>query len=114
MREIRLIDLGVLSALQSQVVYHAISVGVSTDQPDTLALNMPSQRCVSIGSYQECSKDIDTEFCRQHGIPIYRSCSRPYSIGNAPSARPRESTRTFCTCLSKRIGRAASMRTISR
>jgi len=68
MRQLRLIDLGDVSALRSHAAYHALAVGA----PEALLLAVPGERYVSIGAYQELARDIDSAFCREQAIPVYR------------------------------------------
>ena len=72
MRNIRLIDMGKVSALQSHTIYHALSHGTRLNQPDTILLSVPAERYVSLGLYQEFAKDTDPEYCRAHNIPVFR------------------------------------------
>jgi hypothetical protein len=64
MKEIRLLDLGFVSALHSQTVYHAVGHAMTEDSPDTIILVTPDQRYVCIGYHQDLEQEIDLDYCR--------------------------------------------------
>ena len=72
MRKIRLLDLGTVSALRSQTVYHAVAHAMTEDTPDTIILVSPAEPYVCIGYHQELDKEVDLDYCRAHGLPVYR------------------------------------------
>ncbi len=72
MNDIRLLDLGLTSPVRSQTIYHALAYALDVDSPDTLILVAPSNPYVCIGFHQELEKEVDVEYCRAHGLPIYR------------------------------------------
>ena len=72
MRKIRLLDLGTVSALRSQTVYHAVAHAMTEDTPDTIILVSPAEPYVCIGYHQELEKEVDLDYCRAHGLPVYR------------------------------------------
>ena len=72
MDPIRLLDLGFVSPLHSQTVYHAVGHAMTADSPDTIILVSPNRPYVCIGYHQELEKEIDVDYCRAHGLPIYR------------------------------------------
>lgn len=71
-RPIRLLDLGLVPSVRSQTVYHAVAHAFDADSPDTIILVAPSDPYVCIGYHQELEKEVDTEYCRAAGLPIYR------------------------------------------
>ena len=72
MNPIRLLDLGLVSPLHSQTVYHAVGCAMTADSPDTIILVSPDQPYVCIGYHQELEKEVDLEYCRARALPVYR------------------------------------------
>jgi lipoate-protein ligase A len=72
MSSIRLLDLGFVSPLHSQTVYHAVGHAMTADSPDTIILVSPEQPYVCIGYHQDLEKEVDLEYCRSAGLPVYR------------------------------------------
>jgi lipoate-protein ligase A len=69
---IRLLDLGFVSPLHSQTVYHAIGHAMSADSPDTIVLVSPDRPYVCVGYHQEMEKEVDLHYCRTKDLPVYR------------------------------------------
>jgi lipoate-protein ligase A len=72
MDPVRLLDLGVVSALLSQTVYHAAGHAMTAEGPDTIILVSPDRPYVCIGYHQEIEKEVDLEYCRARWLPVYR------------------------------------------
>lgn len=72
MNEIRLVDLGLVAPVRSQTIYHAVAYALDENSPDTIILVGPTNPYVCIGFHQELDKEVDVEYCRAHGLPIYR------------------------------------------
>ena len=72
MNTIRLLDLGFVSALRSQTVYHAVAHAMTEETPDTIILVSPSDPYVCAGFHQDLEKEVDLDFCRRTGLPVYR------------------------------------------
>jgi lipoate-protein ligase A len=80
MHPVRLLDLGHVSPLHSQTVYHAVGYamtpvpsGVEGDgSRDTVILVSPDRPYVCIGYHQELEKEVDLGYCHAHGLPVYR------------------------------------------
>jgi lipoate-protein ligase A len=72
MRKIRVLDLGSVSAVRSQTVYHAAAYAMTEDTPDTIILVSPDQPYVCIGYHQDPEKEVDLAYCRAHGLPVLR------------------------------------------
>ncbi len=72
MPSIRLLDLGFVSPLRSQTVYHAVAYAMDENTPDTIIMVSPSAPYVCIGYHQEMEKEVDLDYCAVHGLPIYR------------------------------------------
>jgi lipoate-protein ligase A len=71
-RTIRLLDLGTVSPLRSQTVYHAVAHAMNENTPDTIILVTPGQPYVCIGYHQEIAKEVDLDYCAAHGLHVYR------------------------------------------
>lgn len=69
---IRLLDLGTVSYLRSQTLYHALAYARTEGTPDTILLVSPKEPYACVGFHQEVEKEIDVEFCRRSGLPILR------------------------------------------
>jgi lipoate-protein ligase A len=72
MRSIRVLDLGRVSAVRSQTVYHAAAYAMTGDRPDTVILVSPSQPYVCVGYHQDLEKEVDLAYCQAHGLPVLR------------------------------------------
>lgn len=72
MKPIRLLDLGLVPPVRSQTMYHAVAYAMDENSPDTIILIAPDAPCVCVGFHQELEKEVDVEYCREHGLPIFR------------------------------------------
>ncbi len=72
MDSIRLLDLALVPPVRSQTIYHAVAYALDASSPDTIILVAPTAPYVCIGFHQELEKEVDVEYCRAHGLPIYR------------------------------------------
>jgi lipoate---protein ligase len=68
----RVIDGGMVSWLDSQVIYHAVASAMSGTNEPTLTLVNPSKPYICIGYHQELEKEVDIDYCRENGLPITR------------------------------------------
>ncbi len=69
---IRVIDLGEVSAIRSQTCYHAVGYAFRPETPDTIILVSPKSPYVCVGFHQEAEREVDLEYCRAAGLPVYR------------------------------------------
>jgi lipoate-protein ligase A len=69
---IRLLDLGFVSPIRSQTIYHAVAYALDEDTPDTIIIVAPSDPYVCIGFHQELEKEVDVDYCRTNRLPIVR------------------------------------------
>ena len=69
---IRLIDLGEVPAVRSQTCYHAVGYAFGPGTPDTIILVSPETPYVCVGFHQEVEREVDLDYCRQAGLPVYR------------------------------------------
>lgn len=72
MTAIRVLNMGLISPVQSQAIYHAVAYAMTPESPNTIILVGPTEPYVCIGYHQELEKEVDVDYCRQHGLPIYR------------------------------------------
>jgi lipoate-protein ligase A len=72
MRTIRLLDLGSVSPLRSQTVYHAAAYAMREETPDTVILVSPGTPYVCIGLHQDPEKEVDLDFCRSRKLDVIR------------------------------------------
>ena len=72
MTALRLLDLGGVSGLRSQAVYHALCYSVSEGMPATLAVLYPTEPYACIGYHRALDSEIDQAFCQANSIPVYR------------------------------------------
>lgn len=68
----RLLDLGNVSYLRSQTIYHAVAYSTKEASPGTIIILRPSEPYVSIGYHQFLERDVDTGYCAHQGIPVLR------------------------------------------
>ena len=72
MRTVRLLDLGFVSPLRSQTVFHAVAYAMTANTPDTILLVSPNAPYVCIGYHQDLEREVDLDYCRAHNLPVYR------------------------------------------
>lgn len=72
MQRARLLDMGRVSPLNSQAVYHGLAEAMGPESEPALILVRPNAPYISIGAHQELEKEVDTAYCGQAGLPIYR------------------------------------------
>jgi lipoate-protein ligase A len=72
MNPIRLLDLGIVPALRSQTVYHAVGYALGADSPDTIILVSPDAPYVSIGRHQDVDREVDLDYTKAAGLPVIR------------------------------------------
>ncbi len=71
--EWRLLNLGYKDGFYIQSVYEAVARAVTEKtSPNTLILISPQSPYVCIGVHQELEKEVDTDYCAQHNIPLVR------------------------------------------
>ena len=69
---LRVIDFGTVSALTSQALYHGMAETVTAESDPLLLLSSPQTPYVCVGMHQEIGREVDEDFCRAAGLPIYR------------------------------------------
>ncbi|MGB9864032.1 MAG: lipoate--protein ligase family protein [Candidatus Saccharicenans sp.] len=71
-KKIRVINLGEVPAVRSQTCYHAVGYAFRPDSPDTIILVSPANPYVCVGFHQEVEREVDLDYCRRAGLPVYR------------------------------------------
>jgi lipoate-protein ligase A len=69
---LRVLDFGTVSALRSQAVFHGVAFAMRDTDDPVLTLMNPDSPYVCVGVHQEIAKEVDEDFCRAEGLPIYR------------------------------------------
>ena len=72
MTRARWLDMGQVDPLTSQAVYHGLAEAMGPEDPPALILVRPDAPYISIGAHQELAKEVDTAYCEQAGLPVYR------------------------------------------
>ena len=68
----RLVDLGTVSALRSQTVYHGLAYARTETTPDTIVVARPASPYVCVGFHQDLDREVDVDHCRAIGLPVLR------------------------------------------
>ncbi len=69
---LRILDFGTVSALRSQAIFHGLAETITAESDPVLSLASPATPYVSVGMHQEIAKEVDEDFCKNAGLPIYR------------------------------------------
>jgi lipoate-protein ligase A len=72
MSTIRLLDLGFVSPVRSQTVYHAVAHAMTLTDSDTIILVSPTNPYVCIGYHQDIEREVDLSYCEAKGLPVFR------------------------------------------
>src|SRR5574341_14927 len=72
MEAIRVLDMGLVSPIRSQAIYHGVAYAMTDDTPDTIILVGPTEPYVCIGYHQELDKEVDLDYCQAEKLPVYR------------------------------------------
>lgn len=68
----RLLDMGEVSAVRSQSIYHAIAATAGADDPPVAVLLSPASELVAVGRNVDVSNALDLESCLLDRIPVLR------------------------------------------
>ena len=69
---VRLLDLGEVSPLRSQALYHGLGESMDEDSPDTVVLCRPGAPHFSVGYHRSPAGELDLDWCRASGYPVFR------------------------------------------
>ena len=72
LKPIRLLNLGCLTAWQTQAIYHALAEMMTADSPDTLIICRPQTPYLCLGYHQPFETTFDRAECERRGLPVYR------------------------------------------
>jgi lipoate-protein ligase A len=72
MDSVRILDMGLVSPLRSQAIYHGVAYAMHPETPDTIILVSPTDPYVCIGYHQELEKEVDVDYCHAQNLPIFR------------------------------------------
>lgn len=70
--KLRVFDFGLVPALRSQAVYHGLAETMRPDSDPVLCLVSPETPYVCVGLHQEIAKEVDEDYCRAAGLPVWR------------------------------------------
>lgn len=70
-QHLRHLDLGRVSGLRSQTIWHAVAETMAPGDDPVLAFETPGDAYVSIG-YHRRIEEVDVAACRRRGLPVYR------------------------------------------
>jgi len=68
MGKMHLFDLGELPYQQSMLIFHTLA----RMNVEGLVLVSPKEPFISIGYFQDLEKEVDVEYCKKEGLPIFR------------------------------------------
>ncbi len=71
-QRVRLLYMEGVPPVRSQTVYHAVGYAMKEETPDTIILVSPDKPYVCIGYHQDLEREIDLEYCKAHGLPVFR------------------------------------------
>lgn len=71
-KKIRLLYMENVPSVRSQTIYHAAAYTMKADAPNTIILVSPKDPYVCIGYHQDIEKEVDLEYCKTHGLPVFR------------------------------------------
>ncbi len=72
MSAIRVLDLGFVTPVRSQTIYHALAHAMAPEDPDTIVLVSPSAPYICVGFHQDLESEVDLAYCRERGLPVFR------------------------------------------
>ncbi|MEK7701907.1 MAG: lipoate--protein ligase family protein, partial [candidate division NC10 bacterium] len=69
---IRRFDLGFVTPLRSQAIYHGLAAAMDEGSPDTIVFCAPAGPCFCVGYHQNAGEVLDLALCRRRGWPVLR------------------------------------------
>jgi lipoate-protein ligase A len=69
---IRRLDLGFVTPLRSQAIYHGLAEAMDAETPDTIAFCAPAEPYFCVGYHQRAGDVLDLALCRRQGWPVLR------------------------------------------
>ena len=71
-RSVRVLNLGAISNVESQSIYHAIADSMTVDSPDTIVLCVPKEPYFCLGFHQSSLRVIDPKGLQRYRFPVMR------------------------------------------
>lgn len=72
MSEIRLLNLGQITPVQTQAIYHALAERMTVDSTDTIIICRPSTPYLCLGYHQVFENTFEKTKCEQRGLTVLR------------------------------------------
>ncbi len=72
MQPIRLLNLGLITSVQTQSIYHALAESMTREAQDTIILCHPNAPYLCLGYHQVFESTFDADECQQRGLPVFR------------------------------------------
>lgn len=69
---IRFIDIGEVSYLRSQSIYHGLAYAKKDGDPDIIIINKPKEPYVCVGFHGNVNKEVDLDYCKANQLPIIK------------------------------------------
>ncbi|MBI2159208.1 MAG: lipoate--protein ligase family protein [Candidatus Rokubacteria bacterium] len=69
---IRRLDLGFVTPLRSQAIYHGLGAAMEAGRPDTIVFCAPAEPYFCVGYHQRAADVLDLGLCRRRGWPVLR------------------------------------------
>ena len=69
---IRRLDLGFVTPLRSQAIYHGLAEAMDAGRPDTIVFCAPAEPYFCVGYHQNAADILDLALCRRRGWPVLR------------------------------------------
>lgn len=69
---IRRLDLGFVTPLRSQAIYHGLAEAMDAGRPDTIVFCAPAEPYFCVGYHQRAGDVLDLGLCRRQGWPVLR------------------------------------------
>ncbi len=69
---IRRLDLGFVTPLRSQAIYHGLAEAMDAGRPDTIVFCAPAEPYFCVGYHQHAADVLDLALCRRRGWPVLR------------------------------------------
>ena len=69
---VRRLDVGAVSPLRSQALYHGLAEAMDEETPDSVIFCSPAAPYLCVGYHQTADEVLDLEVCRRAGWPVLR------------------------------------------
>ena len=72
MKQIRVIDAGYVSALESMAIFHAVAEVMENGDDPVITLVNPTEPFVSVGLHQDIEQEVDVDYCQRNDLLVVR------------------------------------------